>query len=316
MDYRYFKRIGEKISVIGLGTWQFSEAWGVLDYNIAKSIIKKAIESGINLIDTAAIYGRGKSEEFIGRALKELNIKRDEVIIATKIPGDFLNEKDVFKATNRCLERLQVNEIDIMQVHWPPLWHNFPTRNYMRALEKLIDLGKIRYIGLSDYPVELIEVARNCLAKHDIVSIQVRYNLIERYAEIDHIPYAEKNNLMLLAWSPLAKGVLSGKYSLEDVTKFNDLRINEPLFNPENYKEVLKLIEVLKEIGKKYEKTPSQVALNWLINYSDVVVPIPGAKNEKQVMENANAAGWKMEYKDWYELDRISRSLNISYVTW
>jgi aryl-alcohol dehydrogenase-like predicted oxidoreductase len=88
------------------------------------------------------------------------------------------------------------------------------------------------------------------------------------------------------------------------------------LFNPENYKEVLKLIEVLKEIGKKYEKTPSQVALNWLINYSDVVVPIPGAKNENQVMENANASGWKMEYKDWYELDRISRSLNISYVTW
>jgi aryl-alcohol dehydrogenase-like predicted oxidoreductase len=186
----------------------------------------------------------------------------------------------------------------------------------MRALEKLIDLGKIKYIGLSDYPVELIEVARNCLAKHDIVSIQVRYNLIERYAEIDHIPYAEKNNLMLLAWSPLAKGILSGKYSLEDATKFTDLRINEPLFNPENYKEVLKLIEVLKEIGKKYEKTPSQVALNWLINYSEVVIPIPGAKNENQVMENANASGWKMEYKDWYELDRISRSLNISYVTW
>jgi len=119
MDYRYFKRIGEKISVIGLGTWQFSETWGVLDYNIAKSIIKAAVENGINLIDTAAIYGRGKSEEFIGNALKELNIKRDEVFIATKIPGDFLNEKDVFKAVNRCLERLRINEIDLMQAHWP-----------------------------------------------------------------------------------------------------------------------------------------------------------------------------------------------------
>jgi len=316
MDYRYFKRIGEKISVIGLGTWQFSETWGVLDYNIAKSIIKAAVENGINLIDTAAIYGRGKSEEFIGNALKELNIKRDEVFIATKIPGDFLNEKDVFKAVNRCLERLRINEIDLMQAHWPPIWHNFPTKNYMRALEKLVDLGKIRYIGLSDYPVELIDAARECLAKHDIVSIQVRYNLVERHAEIEHIPYAEKNDLMLLAWSPIAKGALSGKYSLDDVTKFNDLRINDPLFHPENYKEVLKLVETLKEIGKKYGKTPIQVALNWLIKYSKVIIPIPGAKNDKQVIENVASVGWKMEYKDWYEIDKISKSLNISYVTW
>jgi aryl-alcohol dehydrogenase-like predicted oxidoreductase len=315
MEYRTFQKIKEKISIIGLGTWQYSETWGVLDYNTAKSIIANAIEHGINLIDTAAVYGKGKSEEFIGKALKELNT-RDDVFIATKIPGDFLNKDDVFKAVNRCLSRLQVNTIDLMQVHWPPLWHNFPTCGYMRALEQLIELGKIRYIGLSDFPVELIEAAQNCLSKHDISSIQVRYNVIERAAEIDHIPYAEKHGMMLLAWSPLAKAALTGKYSINDLSKFTDLRNSDPLFYPENFKEIMKLVDVLKRIGEKYNKTPSQVALNWLIVSSNSVIPIPGAKNVQQLIDNIGAADWKLSYEDWYEINEASKNLKITYVTW
>lgn len=315
MEYRNFQKISEKISVIGLGTWQYSETWGMLDYNIAKSIIASAVENGVNLIDTAAVYGKGKSEEFIGRALKEMGV-RDEVFIATKIPGDFLNKDDVFRAVDKCLSRLQVDTIDLMQVHWPPLWHNFPTCGYMRALERLIDLGKIRYIGLSDFPVELIEAARNCLARHDVVSIQVRYNVVERAAEIDHIPYAEKNGMMLLAWSPLAKGAVTGKYTINDLSKFNDLRNSDPLFSPENFKEVDKLVNVLKRIGEKYGKTPSQVALNWLIISSNVVVPIPGAKNVQQFIDNIGSVGWRLSYNDWREIDEISKNLRITYVIW
>jgi len=315
MEYRRFSKINEKISKVGLGTWQFSETWGVLDYNIAKSIIEKAHEKGINIIDTASIYGRGKSEEFIGKALKELKI-RDDFFIATKIHGDFLGNRDIFKAVERCLERLQVNCIDLMQVHWPPIWHNFPTKEYIRNLEKLINLGKIRYIGLSDFPVELIEAARSYLAKHDIVSIQARYNVIEREAEKELIPYAEKNGLMFLAWSPLAKGAISGKYKIEDLNKFTDLRLNDPLFHPENYKEILRLINVINELSKKYNKTNSQISLNWLINSSETVIPIPGAKNPEQVVENTEAVGWNLSYEDWRLIDEVSKSLNITYVTW
>lgn len=124
-----------KISRIGLGTWQFSETWGLVNYDAAKNVIAKALEVGINFFDTAMVYGRGLSEEFLGKALKELNVPRDDVIIATKIPGEFLNPDDVFRAVDKSLKRLRVSSIDLLQLHWPPCWHNYPTASYARALE-------------------------------------------------------------------------------------------------------------------------------------------------------------------------------------
>jgi aryl-alcohol dehydrogenase-like predicted oxidoreductase len=316
MEYTHLGSTGLKVSRIGLGAWQFSEAWGITDYNTAKSVISKALEVGINLIDTAMVYGRGMSEQFIGSALKELGVKRDEVVVATKIPGDFLAYRDVFKAVDRSLKRLQVDYIDVMQVHWPPCWHNHPTCEYMRALERLVELGKIGYIGLSDFPVELVEAARSCLAKTDIEVLQVRYNIVERQAEKEIIPYAEANSMTVLAWSPLAKGAVLGKYTLEDLQKISDIRRNDALFHPENYEQILKLANEIKRIAEKYGKTPAQVALNWLLGYSSVVLPIPGAKSPEQVEDNAGAAGWRLSYEDWRRLDEISSSLRITYVIW
>ncbi|MCS7103433.1 MAG: aldo/keto reductase, partial [Candidatus Korarchaeum sp.] len=198
MEFRYFGSSDAKVSVVSLGTWQFSESWGVTDYQDAKSIVERALEVGINFFDTAAVYGRGMSERFLGEALKELGV-REDVLIATKIPGEFLSRQDVFKATRRCLERLGTSYIDLMQVHWPPCWDNFPTCEYMRSLEELVHLGAIRMIGLSDFPPELIESAWSCLSTEDIVSVQVKYNLVERDAEKEIIPYAEANNLSVLA---------------------------------------------------------------------------------------------------------------------
>ncbi len=315
MEYRILGKTREKISIIGLGTWQFGDAWGVKDYNVAKSIIEKAVELGVNFIDTAAVYGRGLSEEFIGKALKELNV-RDEVFIATKLPGDFLSYEDVFRATEKCLKRLQVDVIDLMQVHWPPAWHNFPTYEYMRALEKLVDLGKIRYIGVSNFPVEMLESARNCLSKVDIVSNQIRYNVIERDAEKELIPYAEKNNITVLAWSPLAKGAVTGKYTPDNLPEFTDVRRTDPIFHPDNFKEVYRVVEVIKEVAEKYNKTPAQVSLNWLITSSRVVVPIPGAKRPEQVEDNVGAAGWRLSYEDWRRIEEASRNLRITRVVW
>ena len=316
MEYCRIGKSDLKVSRIGLGAWQFSEAWGVLDYNLAKRIIAKALELGINFIDTAMVYGRGKSEEFVGKALKELGVKRDEVVIATKIPGEFLSRDDVFKATERSLRRLQVDVIDLMQVHWPPAWHNFPTCEYMRALEKLVQLGKIRYIGLSNFSVELMEAARQCLSTTDIVSNQVRYNVVERDAEKEIIPYAEKHGLSIIAWSPIAKGAITGKYTPENLPKFSDVRADDPLFYPENFKQVWKLVEVLKKVGEKYGKKPVQVALNWLIMSSHTVIPIPGAKKPEQVEINAGSVGWRLSFEDWLLIDQVSRSIKITRVIW
>lgn len=316
MEYTVLGKTGLKVSRIGLGTWQFSEAWGVTRYEDAKAIVAKALELGINLFDTAMVYGRGMSEEFLGRALRELGAKRDEVVVATKIPGEFLQPDDVFRAVDRSLRRLGLGSIDVLQIHWPPCWHNFPTCRYMRALERLVELGKVGSLGLSDYPVELAEAARSCLARHDVEVLQVRYNLAERWAEEEHLPYAERNGMSLLAWSPLAKGAVLGKYSLEDLEKLQDVRSRDPLFHPENYRQLLGLAEKLKEVARRYGKTPAQVALNWLISSSSVVIPIPGAKNPGQVEDNAGAVGWRLSYEDWRLLDEESRRLRITYVTW
>ncbi len=316
MEYTSLGSTDIRISRIGLGTWQFSDAWGVKDYERAKSIISKALELGINFIDTAMVYGRGLSEEFIGRALRELGVKREDVVIATKIPGEFLSPDDIPKAVDRSLRRLQVEYVDLLLIHWPPCWHNFPTCRYMRVLERLVNLGKIEYLGLSDYPVELAEAARACLSRVDIEALQIRFNLVERWAEEEHIPYAEEMNMTIMAWSPLAKGALTGKYGLEDLGKFQDIRVNDPVFHPDNYVKILELVKLLRDIGEKYGKTPAQVALNWLLQYSDLIVPIPGAKSPEQVEENAGSTGWRLSYDDWRKVDDASRGVKVTYVTW
>lgn len=317
LEKRELGSSGIKVTVVGLGTWQFSDAWGVKDYATAKKIVAKALEVGVNFIDTAMVYGYGLSEEFVGRAIRELGA-REHFVIATKIPGDFLAYGDVFKATRRSLRRLGVDAVDLMQVHWPPAWHNIPTCEYMRALEKLVNLGMIKAIGVSNFAPELLDSARACLAREDVVSNQVRYNLVERDAEKEIIPYAEAEGLSIIAWSPLAKGVLTGKYTPDNLPEFNDVRQTDPLFQAGNFKMIYDtLVRKLLEISKKYGKTPAQVALKWLIQASDTVIVIPGAKNGKQVEDNAVAGeSWYLSTEDWLALEEASRNLRISRVTW
>ncbi len=317
IELRSLGSSGLKVTVVGLGTWQFSDAWGVKDYGTAKLIISKAFEVGINFIDTAIVYGSGLSEEFVGRAIKELGA-REHFIVATKIPGEFLSYGDVFKATRRSLKRLGIDSIDLMQVHWPPAWHNIPTCEYMRALERLVSLGLIKHIGVSNFSPELLESARACLAREDVVSDQVRYNLIERDAEKELIPYAESEGLSIIAWSPLAQGLLTGKYSPDRPPKFTDVRSSNPLFHPDNFREVYgKLVVKLLSIAEKYGRSPAQVALKWLIQASDTVIVIPGAKRPEQVEDNAGAGeSWRLSTEDWLGLEEASRSLRISRVVW
>ncbi len=314
MEYTEFGGTKEKVSRVGLGAWQFSDAWGVTDYQRAKATIQKALELGVSLIDTAMVYGNGMSEKFIGDALRELNVQRSEVFIVTKIPGHFLSYDDVFRAVDGSLRRLQVSSIDALLAHWPPAWHNIPTCEYARAFERLVEMGKVRYIGLSNFPVALIEEFRYCLGRHDVEALELRYNIVERKAEEQHIPYAEANNMTVLAWSPLAQAAVLGKYTLDEVSKFADVRRNNVLFRPENYSQILNLVEELKEVAKKYDKTVSQVALNFLLRASEVVLPIPGAKSPEQVEENVGATGWSLSYEDWRRLDEASKRLRITYV--
>ncbi|MEM0023561.1 MAG: aldo/keto reductase [Thermofilaceae archaeon] len=313
MEYTTLGKTGLKISRIGLGAWQFSEAWGVTEYDRAKAIVKRALELGINFFDTAMVYGNGLSEAALGKALRELGVKRDEVVVTTKIPGDFLNPIDIPRAVEKSVKLLGLGYIDALLVHWPPAWHNYPTYVYARSLERIVNVGLVRHLGLSNFPVELVESFRNSLSRTDVEVFQYRYNLVERWAEEEIVPYAERCQITLQAWSPIAKGALSGKYTLDNLPRFADVRAADPVFHPENFRKVWEVVKLLRDIGEKYGKTPTQVALNWLIVSSPVVVPIPGAKAPEQVDDLAGAVGWRLKAEDWRLLDEASRAVSISY---
>ncbi len=312
MEYVRLGRTGLKVSRIGLGAWQFSEAWGPVSREAAVKVVEKALERGINFFDTAMVYGAGLSEYLLGYALREADAPRDDVVVSTKIPGEFLNPIDIPRALEKSLKNLGFTHVDVLLAHWPPCWSNYPVCVYARAMERLVHLGKVSHLGLSDHPVELIDKFRECLAREDVEVVQVKYNLVERWAEEEIIPYAELHDITVQAWSPIAKGALSGKYEPGSY-EFQDVRRGSAVFHPDNYGRVWSVVKLLREIGEKYGKKPVQVALNWLIASSPVVVPIPGARKPEQVDDLAGAVGWRLRYEDWVALHEATKNLAIQY---
>lgn len=309
MDYVTLGRGGPKVSAIGLGMWQAGgKAWGsdIRDADCQKAM-ERAVELGINLVDTAEAYGDGHSEQVIARAIR--NVGRDNVFVATKVGGWHLHARDVKKACSASLKRLGVREIDLYQVHWPDPWSQVTLRETMKALEALHRAGKIRHIGVSNFAVRDLEEARAHLSRADIVSDQVRYNMLQREVETEVLPYCKREGIGILAWSPMGKGVLSGKYR-GGKRPADAVRKEEDLFKPSNLKATAPLIRVLRAIARSHGKTPAQVALAWLRRHA-FVVPIPGAKRPAQVEENAGASGWSLTARDGRTLDRILRAVRL-----
>ncbi len=309
MDYVALGRGGPKVSAIGLGMWQAGgKAWGsdVRDADCRKAM-ERAVELGINLVDTAEAYGEGHSETVMSRAIK--NVGRDNVFIATKVGGWHLRPDDVRKACAASLKRLGVREIDLYQVHWPDPWGQVPLRETMKALEALHRAGKIRHIGVSNFAVRDMREARSHLSRTDLTSNQVRYNMLQRDVEKEVLPYCAREGIGILAWSPIGKGLLSGKYHNGRRPK-DRVRSDEDLFKPANVRASAPLVRELRRIGKIHGKTPAQVALAWLRRHRHVV-PIPGGKRPAQAAENAGAAGWSLSSRELRGLDAILRRTRL-----
>jgi diketogulonate reductase-like aldo/keto reductase len=236
--------------------------------------LKRGVELGINLIDTAEMYD---SEPLVAEAIR--GCKRDTLFIATKVWITHLRYNQVLKAAQRSLAKLQCGYIDLYQIHWPnPI---VPIKDTMRAMEKLVDEGKVKYIGVSNFSLSQMKEAEVALSKHELVSNQVQYSLAARKIEADLLPYCERNNIAVLAYRPLAHGALA---------------------NPSG-----KLGEVVNEISRKHGgKTPAQIALNWLVNKSKVVFPIPRASRPERVVENTGALGWNLDSDDLIRLEQLS----------
>jgi len=296
----------KKVSKIGLGTWQFgSSEWGYGDAYAASeatAIVRRALELGVTLFDTAEIYGFGRSERILGAALGD---NLESVFLATKILpvmplAPVVEQRGVASAA-----RLGARRLDLYQVHQPnPAVRDGTIMRGMRALQRT---GLVDEVGVSNYSLRRWIAAENALGTR-VLSNQVRYSLADRRPERDLVPYAEAHGRVIIAYSPLAQGLLSGRYDAANLPA-NRVRANSAMFLPENLERASDLIGVLREVAETHRATSSQIALAWLIR-NPVVVAIPGASSVAQLESNVAAADIDLtndEYKALKEeSDRFS----------
>jgi myo-inositol catabolism protein IolS len=278
-------------SVIGFGT---AFRGGATDNS--PKVIEAALDLGVTLIDTAEIYGDGLSERMVGKVMKG---RRDEVVLVTKVSGDHLRYQEVLRSAEKSLRRLDTDFIDLYLVHWPN--RNVPLRETMRAMERLVTEGKVHYIGVSNFDVGQLKKAREELSRCEIIANEVKYNLLEREAEDEVLPFCQKEDIAVLAYGPLARGLLTGRFTDEHRIPDDDWRFGDWFFEGENFKKGLDMVSVLKEIGADYGKTAGQVAINWLLS-KRMVFPIFGASNVEQVTENCDGTNWRMDKSDQEKL--------------
>ncbi|MDW8042473.1 MAG: aldo/keto reductase [Nitrososphaerota archaeon] len=308
MRYTTLGKTSERVSVIAVGTWQIgSREWGWgRGYGEEQVVqaIKRSVELGVNLIDTAEIYGGGRSEEIVGRAIKGI---RDSVLIATKVWPTHATYDGTIKACERSLRRLNVDVIDLYQVHWPnPL---IPISSTMRAMERLVNEGKVRYIGVSNFSPSQLRRAQESLKSQEIVSNQVKYNLLERKAA-EGVFSTFGDSITVLAYSPLAQGLLTGKYSVRRRPKDIVRGLNQ-LFDTTNLRRVEPLIQKMRELAEKKGCDVSQIALRALIERGKVVA-IAGVKDENQAELNALAAEVPLSPAEVDELFRTVRDIKLA----
>ena len=275
-----------RISRIGLGTWQFgSREWGYGQSYAgqeARAIVRRALELGVTLFDTAELYGFGRSERILGEALGQ---DRDSVVLATKIFPLLPVAPVVEQRAVASADRLGVRRLDLYQVHQPnPVVRDGTIMRGMRALQRV---GLVGEVGVSNYSLDRWRAAEQAL-DGQVLSNQVRYNLVDRSPEHDLLPYAESTSRLVIAYSPLAQGLLSGKYD-RDHRPSNRLRAASPMFLPENLDRAGALIAVLREVADAHSATPAQIALAWVI-HRPAVVAIPGASSVGQLESNVAAA--------------------------
>jgi aryl-alcohol dehydrogenase-like predicted oxidoreductase len=303
---------GPQVTALGIGTW----AWGdKLFWNYGSSYgeiqveeaFKEAVKAGITFFDTAEVYGLGESEKLLGRLMKQIDRPID---IATKygpLPWRF-TDQSVSDAITASLQRLQTNKVTLYQVHWPFAFF-MSQETLMNALADEVQRGRIGCIGVSNYTAGQMGEAHEILAKRDIPLAvnQVQYSLLSRKVETQGIISTARDfGITILAYSPLAQGLLTGKYTSQNPNTPDGARRIDPRFNTQGLQKIEPILNLLNQLGEKYGKTPAQVALNWLIAQGNVI-PIPGAKNASQALGNAGALGWRLQAEEVTNLEQVSR---------
>lgn len=309
------RRLGQtdlELTVIGLGTWAIGGpwqfGWGPQDDADSIRTILAAVDAGINWIDTAPIYGCGHAEYILGLALRELN---EKPLIATKC-GLLWNDKrekyncldrgSIIKECEDSLMRLGVEVIDLYQMHWPE--PDPQLEEGWEAMASLVEQGKVRYLGASNFTTAQLE---RVAAIHPVAGLQPPYSLLRRDIETDLMPYCAKNNVGLVCYSPMQKGLLTGKFSKEHMQTLadDDHRRSDPNFSGARFERNLQIVEALKDIAQRSGKTVAQLAIAWVLRKEEVTAAIVGARRPGQIEETVQAGDWVLDEKEIAEIETI-----------
>lgn len=324
MQRRKLGRTDLNLSIIGMGTWaigggDWKFAWGHQDDRESILTIQRALDLGINWIDTAAIYGLGHSEEIVGKALKGL---KEKPIIATKCSliwdkdgsiSGCLKKKSIRGEVEASLRRLKTEVIDLYQIHWPR-----PDEDIQEAWGSIADLikeGKVRYGGVSNFSVEQLKRIQPI---HSVASLQPPYSMLERGVEDELLEYCSEEGIGVIAYSPMQKGLLTGKFNAERVKNLpkNDHRREDFRFQEPELSANLELVEGLRLITEKRGKTVAQLAIAWVLRRPELTAAIVGARRPSQIEETASVGDWALSGEDITAIDTLlderQRVLNLS----
>ena len=298
-----------KVSRVALGTWAMGGwMWGGTDRRESIATIRAALHQGINLIDTAPVYGFGVSEEIVGEALEGA---RAEAVIATKTGLEWRDGKvyrnatraRILKEVDDSLRRLRTDYIDIYQVHWPD--PKVPVEETAEAMRSLYEEGKIRAIGVSNFSVAEMERFRQAAPLH---VLQPPYNLFERAIETDILPYARANHIATLGYGALCRGLLSGRMRLDSTFDGDDLRRIDPKFKPPRFAQYLDAVRQLDEFARRrFGRRVIQLAVRWMLDQG-ISVALWGGRRPEQLEAALDIAGWSLQSSDREQIERIVRT--------
>ncbi|MFZ0453453.1 MAG: aldo/keto reductase [Ignavibacteriaceae bacterium] len=307
-----------EITKIGFGAWAiggpgYAFGWGKQDDNDSIKAILKALDLGVNWIDTAAVYGTGRSEEIVSEALKQWHGEKPYIFTKCSLVWDenrnISNSYKPESIRNECensLRRLKVDAIDLYQMHWPPPDDNSLIDAAWETMARLREEGKVKWIGVSNFNLKQIEQAEKIAP---VTSLQPPYSMLHRDVEKEILPYCRKQNIGALAYSPMASGMLTGSMTLKRVNNFpdNDWRKGSPDFTEPELSRNLHIVEKLKAIGKKYDRNPGETAIAWVLTNPAVTGAIAGARNEKQVEGVYHASEFELSIEDIKEIDEMTK---------
>jgi len=315
MENRKLGSEGLEVSAVGLGCMGMSEFYGEGDEAESIATIHRALEVGVNFLDTADMYGRGANEELVGKAIAD---RRDQVVLATKfgiVRGDDPRDRGVNgrpeyvrEAIDGSLRRLGLDHIDLYYQH--RVDQTVPIEETVGAMAELVEAGKVRYLGLSEASAESIRKANSV---HPISALQTEFSLFERGALDKVVPTLKELGIGFVPYSPLGRGFLTGRFRSGADFGSGDFRSNDPRMGEENMAANLAIVEAIEKLAEKHEVTPAQMAIAWVLAQGDDFAPIPGTKKVSRLEENAAAAEISLDPEELASLDALPQPRGDRY---